>query len=102
MKLHRGLKVRKFGCEVTVDVEEYRRSGTEAPSLYVLIHNGRRLVPYQWRREGYEFTFSTLLNLYLPNELLKEEMIKRSTFLMYVGRDREIWSGAPLILPIEF
>lgn len=45
-------------------------------------------------------TFQTMLNEYLPNELLKEEMIKRDYLLTNVEKD-DAWLGGTLIVPFK-
>lgn len=44
--------------------------------------------------------FQSMLNEYLPNELLKEELIKRDYFLMNVEKDNT-WLGGNLIIPFR-
>lgn len=41
-----------------------------------------------------------MLNEYLPNELLKEEMIKRDYLLTNVDKD-DSWLGGNLIVPFK-
>lgn len=43
-------------------------------------------------------TFSTMLNEYLPNELLKEEIIKRDWLLTNVEKD-DSWKGGTYVVP---
>lgn len=43
-------------------------------------------------------SFSTMLNDYLPNELLKEEIIKRDWLLTNCEKD-DAWKGGPYIVP---
>lgn len=45
-------------------------------------------------------SFSTMLNEYLPNELLKEEMVKRDWILTNVEQDNS-WKGGNLIVPFK-
>ncbi len=45
-------------------------------------------------------TFQDMLNDYLPNELLKEELIKRDFLLTKVEKD-DGWIGGPLIVPFK-
>jgi hypothetical protein len=45
-------------------------------------------------------TFQSMLNEYLPNELLKEEMIKRDYLLTNVDKD-DSWLGGNLIVPFK-
>lgn len=45
-------------------------------------------------------SFSTMLNEYLPNELMREEMIKRDYLLNKVEKD-DSWLGGKLIVPFE-
>lgn len=45
-------------------------------------------------------SFSTMLNEYLPNELLKEELIKRDFVLSTVDKD-ENWKGGNLVVPFK-
>lgn len=45
-------------------------------------------------------SFSTMLNEYLPNELLKEEMVKRDWILQNVEKDNS-WKGGNLIVPFK-
>lgn len=45
-------------------------------------------------------SFSAMLNEYLPNELLKEELIKRDYLLQKVEKDNS-WLGGNLIVPFE-
>lgn len=45
-------------------------------------------------------TFSTMLNEYLPNALLKEEMIKRDYLLQNVEKD-DSWLGGNLVVPFK-
>lgn len=45
-------------------------------------------------------TFQSMLNEYLPNELLKEEMIKRDYLLSNVEKD-DGWLGGNLIVPFK-
>lgn len=45
-------------------------------------------------------TFSAMLNEYLPNELLKEELIKRDYLLQKVEKDNS-WLGGNLVVPFE-
>jgi len=45
-------------------------------------------------------SFSTMLNEYLPNELLKEEMVKRDWILTNVEKDNS-WKGGNLIVPFK-
>lgn len=45
-------------------------------------------------------TFSDMLNEYLPNRLLKEELIKRNWVLQNVERD-DSWGGGKIIVPFE-
>lgn len=47
-----------------------------------------------------EATFQDMLNQYLPNELLAEEMVKRDFFLQNCEKDNS-WLGGPLIVPFE-
>ena len=44
--------------------------------------------------------FSSLLNQYLPIELLKQEYIKRDYLMQRVNMD-ESWKGGDLIIPFE-
>lgn len=45
-------------------------------------------------------TFSTMLNDYLANDLLKEELVKRDFLLSKVEKD-DGWLGGPLIVPFK-
>lgn len=45
-------------------------------------------------------SFSAMLNEYLPNELMKEELIKRDYLLQKVEKDNN-WLGGTLIVPFE-
>lgn len=45
-------------------------------------------------------SFSTMLNEYLPNELLKEELIKRDYVLSTVEKD-DNWKGGNLVVPFK-
>ena len=45
-------------------------------------------------------TFSTMLNDYLTNDLLKEELIKRDYLLNKIEKD-DGWKGGPLIVPFK-
>lgn len=45
-------------------------------------------------------SFSTMLNEFLPNKLLKEEMIKRDFFLQNVEKD-DTWAGGQIIVPFK-
>lgn len=45
-------------------------------------------------------TFTDMLNDHLPNELLREELIKRDFLLSKVEKD-ETWIGGPLIVPFQ-
>lgn len=45
-------------------------------------------------------TFSAMLNDYLPNELLKEELLKRDWILNTVDKDNS-WLGGPLVVPFK-
>jgi hypothetical protein len=45
-------------------------------------------------------SFSAMLNEYLPNELLREEMVKRDYFLQNVEKD-ESWQGGNLVVAFE-
>lgn len=45
-------------------------------------------------------TFQTMLNEYLPNELLREEMIKRDYLLSNVEKD-DSWLGGNLVVPFK-
>lgn len=44
--------------------------------------------------------FSAMLNDYLPNELLREELVSRDYILSKVSKD-ENWKGGPLVVPFE-
>ena len=44
--------------------------------------------------------FQDMLNDYLPNELLKEELIKRDYLLTKIEKD-DSWKGGPLIVPFK-
>jgi len=45
-------------------------------------------------------SFSSMLNQYLPNKLLKEELIRRDWFLSNVQKD-EKWKGGTVIVPFK-
>jgi len=45
-------------------------------------------------------TFQAMLNEYLPNELLKEELIQRDYILQTVNRD-DSWKGGNLVVPFK-
>lgn len=45
-------------------------------------------------------SFSTMLNEYLPNELLKEELIKRDYVLTHIEKD-DTWKGGNLVVPFK-
>jgi hypothetical protein len=45
-------------------------------------------------------TFSAMLNEYLPEELLKEELIKRDYLLNHIEKD-DTWKGGSLIVPFK-
>ena len=45
-------------------------------------------------------TFSTMLNEYLPNELLAEEFVKRDYILTNIEKD-DTWKGGQLIVPFK-
>lgn len=45
-------------------------------------------------------SFSTMLNDFLPNELLKEEFVKRDYVMQNVEKD-DGWKGGPLIVPFK-
>lgn len=45
-------------------------------------------------------SFSTMLNEYLPNELLREELVKRDYVLSIVDKD-ENWKGGNLVVPFK-
>jgi len=45
-------------------------------------------------------TFQDMLNDYLPNDLLKEELVKRDYVLRTVEKD-DGWKGGPLIVPFK-
>lgn len=45
-------------------------------------------------------SFQTLLNEYLPNKLLREELLKRNWFLKTVEKDNS-WEGSNIIVPFK-
>lgn len=45
-------------------------------------------------------TFQAMLNQYLPNELLREELVKRDWILQNVERD-DSWKGGDLVVPFR-
>lgn len=45
-------------------------------------------------------SFSNMLNDYLPNEMLKEEFVKRDYVLQNIEK-RDDWKGGPLIVPFK-
>ena len=45
-------------------------------------------------------TFQTMLNEYLPNELLKEELVKRDFLLTRIDKD-DTWLGGNLVVPFK-
>lgn len=45
-------------------------------------------------------SFQTMLNMYLPNELLREELVKRDWILQNVERD-DSWKGGDLVVPFR-
>lgn len=45
-------------------------------------------------------TFNDMLNEYLPNELLMEELIKRDFFLQKIAKDED-WKGGDIIVPFR-
>lgn len=45
-------------------------------------------------------SFSTMLNEYLPNDLLKEELVKRDFVLSNIEKD-DNWSGGTLVVPFK-
>lgn len=45
-------------------------------------------------------SFSSMLNQFLPNELLKEELVKRDYVLRTADKD-DTWDGGPLIVPFK-
>jgi len=45
-------------------------------------------------------TFQDMLNEYLPNRLLKEELIKRDYILSTIDKD-DSWKGGKLIVPFK-
>jgi hypothetical protein len=45
-------------------------------------------------------SFSNMLNEYLPNDMLKDELIKRDWFLTNVEKD-ENWKGGQIIVPFQ-
>ena len=45
-------------------------------------------------------TFQSMLNEYLPNRLLKEELIKRDYILTNIEKDNN-WYGGKLIVPFK-
>jgi hypothetical protein len=45
-------------------------------------------------------SFQAMLNQYLPNELLKEELIQRDYIIQTANRDDQ-WKGGPLIVPFK-
>jgi hypothetical protein len=45
-------------------------------------------------------SFQTMLNQYLPNELLREELVKRDWILQNVERD-DSWKGGDLVVPFR-
>lgn len=49
---------------------------------------------------GTNRSFSTMLNEYLPNELLAEEMVKRDWILTNVEKDNS-WKGGNLVVPFK-
>lgn len=49
---------------------------------------------------GTDRSFQTMLNEYLPNELLKEELIKRDYVLTNVEKD-DSWLGGTLVVPFK-
>lgn len=44
--------------------------------------------------------FQSMLNQYLPNELLREELVKRDWILQNVERD-DSWKGGDLVVPFR-
>jgi hypothetical protein len=55
--------------------------------------------------EGFEpATFQTMVDVlkqYLPDELLREEMLKRDFFLAHIPKD-DNWKGAVLAVPFNY
>src|SRR5690348_5251518 len=47
-----------------------------------------------------ERTFQDMLNEYLPNELLTEELVKRDYFLQKIVKDED-WKGGDVIVPFR-
>ncbi len=99
MTLHEDIEIRCGLFTRKVDIEEHTRGGTHSDRLLIFILNGKRLVPLQWHRAGWRITFAGSLKMYLPDELLREEMQKRNWLLKKVALDNDCWLGGTLIVP---
>jgi hypothetical protein len=86
------------GRELKVQCDTYKRSGTLAPELSIFIFEGKRITPYEQKKRGWSWTFAGVLQNYLNLDLLKEELVKRDSFLKGIKKD-STWVGAALVVP---
>lgn len=49
--------------EIQVSVEAWGREGTESPTTYIILYNGRRIAPYEQRLKGWNLTLNALFAL---------------------------------------
>ena len=98
--LKKILKNQDVGKGVKADIEIYSRCGSRSPSLDIFIVNGKRLVPYQWKKLGYGITFQIALLEYLDLELLKQELLRSDRFFSKIAKD-DNWAGQPILIPFD-
>lgn len=84
-----------------VDIEKYSRGGTDSPTLSLMVYNGKRYTPYQQDKLGWKVSFGAILKAYLPDELIKEEMIKENWLSKRIlPYEHDAWHGGCITLPL--
>ena len=101
MRLHRNVEISVAGHNHKVSVEEYGRKGTRAPTLDIIIYQGKRYVPYAARRAGIHLTMMGLFTMMYHIDDVMCLVYNNNPFLSMIKKGDD-WVGACLPVPIVF
>ena len=82
-----------------VDVEVYSRGGTKSDSLWIFIHNGKRLTPFAQRLYNYAVTFPGLFKISY-GDMMKDLVYHSNPFLSLAKKNQD--DGFQGYVPVPF
>lgn len=88
------------GLTIFVSIIGYGRKGTQSPITRILVHNGKRITPYEQRIRGWKIPLSTIFELTYRDIKIKDLTYNKNPFLTLISKTND-FVGHYVTVPLK-